>query len=162
MPRDALPTASWTGRRARNYGRLTKGLGTTLFILMTMISCCQGQNRRHVAELSLPILGQAEVIRGGITSYTKKVDKLEKMSLNKLKQEGYDPHQGLHRHTMVWSYNCQMANADRLRTWGDELKTTSSCCREHRGRMTLTKASDRYSYGGLTLMTFMRLKSEET
>ena len=43
-------------------------------------------------------------------------------SLHNLQKEGYNPGKAFREDTVIWSYNCQMANHTRIREWSAELK----------------------------------------
>ena len=58
----------------------------------------------------------------GIKRLPMDAQKREEASLQRMKDEGYCPSNGLRYFTNVWTYNCQMANVERIRDWGHEFK----------------------------------------
>lgn len=111
---------SWASVRASTCLR-------ALLFILALVRLVDADGRRSFKNLSEVWMGQAFGMRGGDTVLPvyrgqQSTPPQEAASLQRLKQEGYDLRQGLHGTTQAWTYNCQMANADRIRIWGEEFK----------------------------------------
>ena len=123
---------------------MNKKLALALVVLLSLATCSQADHRRRFQELAFQALGSTERWRGGVTAYCMSAIQGEQDSHERLKQEGYDPSFGLRHKTKVWSYNCQMANNNRIRMWAQEwqdcfvlLQGTSRAYDETKGEKTL-------------------------
>ena len=86
-----------------------------MLIWLSMFTYGRCDGRRHYGELAGRIMGITERIRGGLDYTATRVARAEERNEALMKAEGYTPTKGMHRDTVVWTYNCQSATDARIR-----------------------------------------------
>ena len=107
---------------------------------MYVCTVSKADERARYFTLSAMEVGGERRHGGGALSYTlqRKYDRYvnmdieeeagEKAAVERTLREGYDPGRAFREDTVIWSWNCQMANPTRLRTWHHESKTRWCLC----------------------------------
>ena len=101
----------------------------TLLLVASWFSYGMCDPRRRPDELAMPVMAALVRARGGMGIYawrrsvcTTEANRVECESYSRSREDGYDPRQGMRHKTVFWTYNCQMANEERLWLWGPEFK----------------------------------------
>ena len=109
-------------------------LAVYLTILLTFATLSAADDRMPYYALADLTVGALRRHGGGATSYnlTRQIhDKIwmdaeesrsYHTSQTALAREGYNPGRAFREDTVVWSYNCQMANPTRIREWSREFQ----------------------------------------
>ena len=102
-------------------------LKSLLLVFCVMATCMSMGHaaRKSFIELAVPTCVHSVRRPGGVSEFkysriSLNVYERERQSSESLISEGYDPKFAFRGKSSVWTYNCQMADISRMRTWGSE------------------------------------------
>ena len=98
-----------------------------VFVVMATCLSMTHAARKSFIELAVPTCVHSVRRPGGVSEFrysriSLNVYEREQQSSESLRSEGYDPKFAFRGKSSVWTYNCQMADAGRMRLWGEEFE----------------------------------------
>jgi len=116
-------------RRPRHARAPMRTLLLVLLLFLTKVRKASAlHDRRTFAEIGEALLLDPTKVRGGLSiSKTRRIHAaaiaMEDASARAHAKDGFRYESAYRRATRVWSYNCQMLNANRLELWGPEWRS---------------------------------------